>query len=140
MSETVTLELPDATIQRYRRGATAARKKLEEFLVERLADTPLPLADDLPPPFDEVLRTLETLDDEALWAIARSQLSSDKQDLYDHLLRKNSQGIITADEGKTLQALGEEARLLTLKKAHVYMLLKWRGYAIPSLEELRDFE
>ena len=35
-----------------------------------------------------------------------------------------------------LTALGEEARRLTLKKAHAYMLLKWRGHAIPSLETL----
>ena len=140
MPETITLELPDEAIQRYQRGATAARKRLEEFLVERLVEVPLPLADDLPPPLAETLRTLETLDDETLWAIARSQLPPDQQDLYDHLLQKNSQGLLTASEEETLYTLGKEARLLTLKKAHAYMLLKWRGHAIPSMEELPDFE
>ena len=140
MPETITLELPDEAIQRYQRGATAARKRLEEFLVERLVEVPLPLADDLPPPLAETLRTLETLDDETLWAIARSQLLPDQQDLYDHLLHKNSQGLLIASEEETLYTLGKEARLLTLKKAHAYMLLKWRGHAIPSMEELPDFE
>jgi hypothetical protein len=58
------------------------------------------------------------------------------QRLYSRLLQKNSQGAITVPEKKKLHALGEEARRLTLKKAHAYMLLKWRGHYIPSPEEL----
>jgi hypothetical protein len=54
------------------------------------------------------------------------------------LLYKNGQEIITAREKEKLHALGEEARRLTLKKAHAYMLLKWRGHAIPSPEELQS--
>jgi hypothetical protein len=64
-------------------------------------------------------------------------LSPAKQRLYSRLLHKNSQGTITAREKETLYALGEEARRLTLKKAHAYMLLKWRGHRIPSQEELQ---
>jgi hypothetical protein len=36
MAQTVTLQLSNETLQRYRREATAARKLLEEFLIERL--------------------------------------------------------------------------------------------------------
>jgi len=138
MVQTVTLQLPDETLQRYRRGAAAARKGLEKFIVERLMEAVPPLADDLPPPLQEELKTLEELDDETLRQIAQSQLPPDRQRLYNRLLAKNSQGTITAQEKDILNALGEEARRLTLKKAHAYMLLKWRGYAIPSREELPD--
>ncbi len=140
MPETITLELPDEAVQRYRHGATVAHKKLEEFLVERLVEAPLPLADDLPPPLDEVLRALETLNDDALWEVAQSQLSLDQQDLYEALLQKNSEGNIIAAEEEILHALGQQARRLTLKKAHAYMLLKWRGHTIPSPEELCSSE
>jgi len=137
MTQTITLQLPDETLQRYRRGATAARKVLEEFLVERLIEAVPPLAGDLPSPLREELTELERLDDEALWKVAHSQLPPARQRLYSRLLTKNSQDTITASEKEKLHALGEEARRLTLKKAHAYMLLKWRGHHIPSPEELQ---
>lgn len=137
MAQTITLQLPGETLQRYRRGATVARKSLEEFLTERLVEAIPPLADDLPSPLHEELQVLENLDDKALRKVARSQLSPARQRLYSRLLHKNSQGTITAREKEKLHALGEEARRLTLKKAHAYMLLKWRGCPIPSLEELQ---
>ena len=41
-------------------------------------------------------------------------------------------GTSSSCESKRLAMLGEEARRLTLKKAHGYRLLKWRGVPIPS--------
>jgi hypothetical protein len=131
MAQTVTLQLPDETLYRYRRGATAARKVLEEFLVERLADTAPPLVDDLPSPLHEELQAMEDMDDDALWEVAQGRMSPTRQRVYSRLLRKNSQGILTTREKATLHALGEEARRLTLKKAHACMLLKWRGHRLP---------
>ncbi len=135
MTQMVTLQLPDETLQRYRRGATAARKLLEEFLVERLMEAVPPLANDLPSPLHEELEALEQLDNDALWQVARSQLSPTLQRQYSRLLSKNSQGTITEQEKETLRTLGEQGRLLTLKTAHAYLLLKWRGYRIPLPEE-----
>ena len=132
MTQTVTLQLPGETLQRYRQGAAIAHKALEEFLAERLVEAVPPLADDLPSPLNEELKVLESLDDDALWQVAQSQLPPASQRLYSRLLRKNSQGTITAHEKKKLHALGDEARHLTLKKAHAYMLLKWRGHDVPS--------
>lgn len=140
MTQTITLKLPDDAAQRYQRGAIIARKRLDEFLVERLVDVAPPLADDLPFPLDEELKSLEELNDEALWGIARSRLSPRQQGLYDDLLQKNSQGSITDEEKEKLQVLGQEARRLTLKKAHAFMFLKWRGHQIPTLDQLRDAE
>lgn len=46
--ETITLQLPDETLQRYRRGAIAARKELEDYRsivafaeTEKFLDTPV---------------------------------------------------------------------------------------------------
>jgi len=133
----VTLQLSDETRQRCQRGATAARKLLEEFLVECLMEVVPPLADALPSSLYEELKALEQLDDDALWQVARSRLSPTLQRQYSRLLIKNSQRTITAQEQETLRALGEQARLLTLKTAHAYMLLKWRGHRIPLPEELQ---
>lgn len=124
MTDTITLSLPDDTLQRYQRGANAARKPLEEFLAERLEEAKPPLPGDLPFPFNEDLAVLETLDDQSLKQVAYSHLSASDQELYDELLEKNSTGTITSAELKTLQTLGDKARRLTLMKAHAFMLLE----------------
>ena len=70
------------------------------------------------------------------WQVAASRWPADRQRLYSRLLDKNAAGTISPRERERLTALGEEARRLTLKKAHAYLLLKWRGGAIPSLQEI----
>jgi hypothetical protein len=140
MSQAVTLQLSDEALDRYQRGATAARKPLEEFLVERLIEAVPPLADDLPSPLHEELQRLERLDDETLWQIARRQLPPADQRQYHRLLIKNTQGTLTEQEKETLPQLGEHARLLSLKAAHAYMVLKWRGHRVPLPVELQQPE
>jgi hypothetical protein len=140
MTDTITLALPEDTLQRYQRGAVAARKPLEEFVVERLVEAKPPLPTDLPSPFNEDLSALESLDDRSLWRIAHSHLSSSDQEQYDELLEKNSSGMIKSAEVEMLHTLGNNARRLTLKKAHALMLLRWRGYDLPDLSELADSE
>lgn len=74
--ETITLQLPDETLQRYRRGALAARKALEAFVAERLAENVPPVTDDLPSPLREELRAMEKMGNKALLKIAQSRLPS----------------------------------------------------------------
>ncbi|MCP4360817.1 MAG: hypothetical protein GY796_22650 [Chloroflexi bacterium] len=136
MAQTVTLKLPDEMLQRYQRGANIARKALEEFIVERLDDTDLPLADNLPTHLQVELGELEKLDDDTLWEIAESQLPDNLQKEYDDILAQKHERALTSHEENQLHKLGEEARRLTLKKSHAYMLLKWRGNTIPTLDDL----
>ncbi|MBI4672647.1 MAG: hypothetical protein HY741_13390 [Chloroflexi bacterium] len=127
MTRTITLELSAEMLQRYRRGAVAARKGLEDFVVERLAETAPPHLDDLPSPLRQELHAMERQSSKALLRIAQSRLPTAQQRVYSRLLRKNSQGLLTLAEQVRLRTLGEQARTLTLKKAHAAMLLKWRG-------------
>jgi hypothetical protein len=140
MSESVTVQLPPEAVQRFRRGAGAAGKPLEDFLADRLMEVAPPLPEDLPPPVQAELQALEQLDEEALRQVANSRLPAHRQRQYSRLLAKNAAGTITAQERETLSARGEEVRRLTLKKAQAYLLLKWRGCAIPSLHDLEGSE
>ena len=135
MAQTVSIQLSDEALQRYQRGAMAARKLLEEFLVERLREAVPPLADDLPPPLQEALKELEELDDEALKSVLQSALPLARQRRYSRLLTKRSEGDLTTQEQEKLHTLGEEARLITLKKAHAALLLQWRGHPLPVPQE-----
>lgn len=136
MPQTLTLQLPDETIQRYQQGAMAAHKRLEDFIVERLIETTPLRNSSLSTTTETELKALEGLNDEALWEVARSRLAPKQQRLYNRLLTKNVQGNITEVEKELLKTLGDEARRLTLKKAHAYLLLKWRGHALPPPELL----
>ena len=132
MARSVTLQVPDELFQCSQRGASAARKLLEEFLLERLSEAVSPLADDLPSPLQAALQALEQLDDETLGQIARGQLPPARQRVYSRLLAQQSQGALTDQEQAALRILGDEARLLTLKAAHAAMVLKWRGHCLPT--------
>ena len=99
-----------------------------------------PFPEDIPPPLRAELDALEQLDESALREVAQSRLPPNQQREYSRLLASNAAGTITDRERQELNALGEEARQLTLKKAHAFLLLKWRGYPIPSSRELEGAE
>ncbi|GAB4577590.1 MAG: hypothetical protein Fur0022_03210 [Anaerolineales bacterium] len=130
MLQTVTLQVSDEMLQRFRRGAMVARKPFEQFLAERLAEAVPPLADEMPAEIRAELDKLESLDNEALKRLAQTQLSPEKQRAYSTLLTKNQRGNLSSTEKEKLHALGDEARRLTLKKAHATLLLKWRGFPL----------
>jgi hypothetical protein len=134
MNQTITIELPEETMRRYRRGASAARKDLEHFVVERLNENAPPTADDLPQPLSKEFQAMEAKNDKALLKIAESRMPIAHQRRYNRLLSANSQGRISPGEQAKLHVLGEQARRLTLRKAHAYLLLKWRGHSVPSLD------
>ena len=138
MGETITLELPEETVERYRRSAELAHRPLEEFLVDRLVYVAPPPTGDLPEPMRSELRELAGLSDDEVWQIARSRFPSGKQRVLTRLLHRNSDGTITPRERETLRNVSEEARRLTLRKAQAYTLLKQRGYRLPSREELEQ--
>ena len=140
MGKTISLDLPEGTLERYRHGAAAAGKALEVFLVDRLEEAAPPATEDLPSPIREELAALETLDSDALCEVARTELPEDRQCLYDDLMEKSGQGTATLEETEKLRALGEEARRLTLRRSHAYLLLKWRGHPLPSRSELLSAE
>ncbi len=140
MSQTVVLNLPDETIVRYAWGAAAARKPLEEFLADRLNEAASSLVDLEVQPFDEELDDLNQLSDNDLWLIARQRLSDDEQKQYDEFLEKNQLTRLLPYEKVGMERLGNRARRFTLRKAHAFMILKWRGYKLPAPDEMQEDE
>ena len=79
---------------------------------------------------------IEKLDDDALWGVAESQYAPDKQQAYRLLLQKNAHGMLTAQERIEMNMHLEAVDRLTLQKSYAYVLLKWRGHQLPTLQEL----
>lgn len=96
-----------------------------------------PVESDLPVALQIDLKALETLSNEALWAVAESVMNPNQVALYDLLLDRHREGTLTVKEHEMLTHLHEESEFLMVRKAHAYVLLKHRGYQLPTLQELR---
>ena len=88
----------------------------------------------LPPDLERELQALTFLNDDVLWAVARSRMISSKQRRWHRLLEKNQRGALTDPERQELARLTTDGDRLTLCKAHAYLLLKQRGHPIPELD------
>jgi hypothetical protein len=108
--------------------------------VDRLAELVPPLANDLPDSLRDDLKALEELDDQSLWEASQCGISEQQQQEYERLSSGQSQGTLSMHDQRKLDEIGDEARRLAVKKAHAFMLLKWRGHSIPSREDLRTNE
>lgn len=74
--------------------------------------------------------SLESLNDEALWQLARNVISSQQQKQLSTLLEKNQLGRLTNAEEAMLDKLSEEADQRMLRNRVAYVLLKQRGYEL----------
>jgi hypothetical protein len=97
-----------------------------------------PLFDMIPARYRDDLRRMEKLSDGELWDIARSRVDEKSQRRHKRLLRKNSAGTLTEDERKALTEMRLAADGVMLRKAYAFLLLKLRGYRLPSLRELES--
>jgi hypothetical protein len=125
---TITLALPDVLYQRLKDAALATKQPLEQVLLRALNLGSPPSWNDAPPEFQLDLAGLEKMDDEALWAIARSRRALAEFARYDALLDRNADGLLTPAEHDELEHLREEADRFMLRKAHAAALLRWRGH------------
>jgi plasmid stability protein len=137
MIRTITVTLPEDVYTQLEARAQTATRSVEdvvrETLVRSLPPAPEP---DLSPAIQAELNAMEQLSDEALWAIAHSTANDDKIALYDVLIERQQTHTLTAEGRHLLTQLRDEADALMLRKAHAYVLLQSRGYALPSLDEL----
>lgn len=134
--QTVTISLPEQVYSRLRHAAEIAGKPVHEFAAHSLEDNLPPLLDMIPARYHDDLRAMEKLSDEDLWNVARSKVEEKSQRQRRRLLNKSKTPQFTEIERQALTELRESADHLMLRKAYAFLLLKWRGYRIPSLAEL----
>ncbi len=131
-----TVQIPEQLYRRLERMAKLTHLSPEEVLAKML-DSSVPL---LPESWPEQMRDdlleLESLSDDELWQVARRVASAEQIEEHHRLLEKNSAGTLTDAERAQLERLRKEADRLMVRKAYAYVLLKWRGYRLPTLAEL----
>ncbi len=123
---TITLDLPDQTIEQARQAAIATQQPLEDVLIHMLTAV-LPTIHDAPPDMQTELTRMTWLDNQNLWAIARSSMSGETQKQLQQLVQHQEQRLLTIEEQAQLEALRQAYGRTTLRKARAYALLSLRG-------------
>lgn len=128
----ITLQIPEILYQRLVNTARATQRPLEEVILHALQVGSPPSWDDVPEEFQADLAALDKLDDNTLWQIAQSRKTAGDMKRYNILLEGNASGTLTEAERLELMALRHEADLFMLRKAQAPVLLRWRGYIVPT--------
>lgn len=98
-----------------------------------------------PPPVDyasldlqKELIEMQQMNHEELLAIANSRISPNQESLHLQFLERNQNNQLNESDRILLETLRINADKLMIKKAYAYAVLKWKGYAIPDLNQLTD--
>ncbi len=128
----VTVELPDDLYARLQRRAVEAQRSLGDEVIEVLRASEPAEGDGIPAVLEAELARLETLDDSALWKIARRRISVRKSRRMEALnFKRQDRGLNAAEKRVSEQLLAEFDRHMLIR-AHVLLLLKQRGYDIDT--------
>ncbi|MGA9377450.1 MAG: hypothetical protein WBV73_01505 [Phormidium sp.] len=132
----VTVELPESVFLELSKIAELTNQSLEAVAAQRITINLPPSVDNAPPEMQAELLSLQTLPIDELLKIAHTKVTLNQQKHHEELLEKNQIGAITSPEQQELRELSLAADKLMLKKAYAWAILRWRGYRMPTLEEL----
>ena len=132
----VTIDLPDPIYRQLQQTAHRTKRRLEDVLLQTIAGNLPPGTEDAPSDMQAELQALQWINDNDLWAIARSKIPPEQQARQEDLLFQNQRGALSPEERAELDRLGDLIDRLTLKKAYAYALLRWRGFPLPTLDAM----
>jgi len=134
--QTVTLQLPEELLQRFRDAAKTMNQPLEAILYQTIQHNLPPSLADLPSELQGELTPLLTMNDQALWALAQKALPRKAWKRHQVLLAQAEQGPLSSDEQEELINLRSLTDQFVLKRSYALAVLKWRGYSFPTLPAL----
>ena len=132
MAETVTLQIPEALYQRLAIAAGATQRSLEDIILQALQIGSPPTWKDVPEEFQTDLASLDRLDDDSLWQIARSQKTQLEMERYESLLSKQQNAALTDSEKLELDNLRKDSDRFMLRKSQAAAILMISFSAIAS--------
>lgn len=136
MTYTITIKLSDTRYNQLRRAAELANRPVDTIVEESLAHSLPPLLEDIPAEYQADIYPLLEMNARQLAAEAGRVFPRSRWQQYEALLAKKKGETLSAAEEARLAALRREADILTLRKGYAMVLLRRRGYAVPTLDEL----
>jgi len=136
-TQELTLELPNRLFQQLAQIAKLTHQSIESLAIQSISSNLPPTVENAPLEMQARLQKLQSLSIEELLKIAHSQIPASQQQRHLALLTENqATESISLEKRQELRELGQMADQLMLQKAFAWAILRWRGYRIPTLEEL----
>ena len=81
---------------------------------------------------------LLSIDDRALQQEAQRTFPADRWRIYETLLRQKKSAPLTNEDEQQLAELRHDADVFMFRRSYAAVLLKRRGHALPTLQELQQ--
>lgn len=135
-SQSITVELPKPLFHFLERLARQTNQSVETLVAQSVAGNLPPTVDNTPPDVQAELLAMQQWPVDQLLAAAYEQVAVTQQTRHIALLEKTGEGKLTAAEQQELASLRLAADRQMIRKAYAWAVLRWRGHAIPALDEL----
>ncbi len=107
---TITLTLTEQTMELAQQAAVVLQRPVEEVLSDLLTAV-LPAVHDVPADLQAELMRMTWFESQELWRLARSQMSTEKQEQMQQLSHLQEQRILTVKEQQQLDILRNDNRI-----------------------------
>ncbi len=138
MSQTIAISLPDTLYRQLKRAAELFRQPTETIIASSLAHSLPPLLEEIPFQYQPNVFPLLQMNDAGLEQEMRRAFSQERWREYEVLLEKKKTGSLTSEDEQRLDTLRREADVLTFRRGYAAVLLKRRGYRLPTFRELEQ--
>ena len=128
----LTVRVPDPLYGRLQQRAEQTRRTVEIELLEALAAA-IPVDEGLPPDLAHLLEPLPSLDDAALWTLARERLQRKASARLESLHLKGQRVPLTDNEAQEERQLMNQYEHAILVRAEAVRLLRERGHDVSGL-------
>ena len=136
MSQTITIYLSDTLYQQVKQTAELSHQPTEVIIIQSLTHTLPPLLEDIPVQYQPEVYPLLHMNDAELHRERQRTFPPEQWAKYEMLLDKKKTSPLTDEEERRLVMLRHEADVLMFRRSYAAVLLKRRGYRLPSLQEL----
>lgn len=136
--QTLTVSLSETDFRRLQHAAKIAGKPVGEIAALGLRESLPPLLEVIPRQFRADLRAMESLPDDDLWEISRRVVEERDARRFRRLQKKDRIDPLTDRERQSLSELRVIVDRVMFQKAYALLLLKWRGFRVPTLSELEN--
>jgi len=136
MPQTITINLSDTLYKQLKRAAQLSRQPTETIIIQSLTHTLPPLLEEIPTRYQLDVYPLLQMSDADLQREANRTFSSQHWAEYETLLERKKARPLTPEEEMRLDTLRREADVLMFRRGYAAVLLKRRGYRLPTLSEL----
>ncbi len=133
---TITVNLSETLYSQLQRAAELAAQPLDAIVEQSLAHSLPPLLEEIPEAYQSDVYPLLQMTDTELRSEAQRQFPDKLWGEYEALLERKKERPLTMEEQARLDMLRREADVLMFRKGYAAVLLKRRGYRIPTLAEL----